>query len=103
MANTAEFTRTTWPLRWSSVERGTWAADRNGRVVGEVRRDSGAYVATRGNRRVGRYATLPEALDAVDHAPFSAARPARAWTLLLAGINVAIIGSLMMLGTVILR
>jgi len=103
MAITADLTRTTWPVRWSSNERGTWAADRGGRVVGQVRRDSGEYVATRGRRRVGTYATLPEALDAVDHAPFSAARPARTWTLLLAGINVSIVGALMLLGAAILR
>lgn len=99
----AEDTETGRPTHWSNTARGTWAAARNGRVVGEVRRDCGDYVATRGGRRLGTYATLPEALDAVDHGPFSVARPAQAWTLLLAGINVAIVGSLMLLGAALLR
>ena len=102
MTMRSDLTGTAWPLRWASHARGTWAADRNGRVIGGVRRRSGEYVATRGKRNVGTYGTLPEALDAVAHVPSSGARPVRVWTLLLAGINVAIGGSLLLLAAALL-
>lgn len=90
-------------IHWSTPERGSWAADRFGRQVGEVKRDERGYVATRGGRTVGCYRSLDAALDAVDRHSLTHLQPSRYWTLLLATINVGIIAAMSLIATAILR
>jgi len=90
-------------IHWSTPQRGAWAADRFGRQVGEVKRDERGYVATRGRRTVGRYQSLGDALDAIDHGTWTRLQPSRFWTLLLATINVGIIAAMSLIATALLR
>lgn len=103
MTQHAEHIDTGWAINWSSPERGAWAADRLGRVVGEVRRDGNRYVATRGGRRVGKYRSLDDALDAVDRSHLTSVSPSRFWTLLLGTINVGFVAALWMVATAVFR
>jgi len=90
-------------VRWTSPERGEWTADRNGTVVGEIHRDAGRYVATRGRRTLGRYRSLDAALEAVDQRGPSTLEPSRAWAVMLVGINVGIVTAISLVATAILR
>jgi hypothetical protein len=103
MTQHAEDLDTDWALHWTRPQRGEWRADRHGRVVGEVRRDGEAYVATRGSRTLGTYPSLGAALDAVDHRPLRTVQPDRFWTLLLTTINVGIIAAIALVAGALLR
>ena len=90
-------------IHWSTPERGAWTADRFGRRVGQVTREERGYVATRGRRTIGRYRSLDDALDAVDHRSWTSLQPSRVWTLLLATINVGIVAAMSLIAGLILR
>jgi hypothetical protein len=103
MTQHADDLETGWALHWTRPQRGEWRADRHGRVIGEVRRDGGAYVATRGARTLGTYGSLGAALDAVDHRALSTVQPDRFWTLVLTTINIGIIAAIGLVATALLR
>ncbi|WP_109209013.1 MULTISPECIES: hypothetical protein [Microbacterium] len=88
-------------VHWTKPARGAWAADRNGRALGEVRREAHGFTATRGGRRVGTYRSLGAALDAVDHHHLTS--PGRFWTLLLTTVNVGMVAAISLIATAILR
>ena len=90
-------------VHWTHPGRGEGTADRNGRAVGEVRRDAAGYVATRGRRTVGTYRSLDAALDAIDHRSLTTLQPGRFWTLALTTINVGIVAAISLVATAILR
>jgi len=103
MTQHADDIDTGWAVHWTHPGRGEWTADRHGRTVGEVRRDTDGYVATRGRRTVGTYRSLDAALDAVDRRSLMTLQPSRFWTLVLSTINVGIIAAISLVATAILR
>lgn len=94
---------TGWAVRWTKPSRGEWTADRNGRAVGEVRRNASGFVATRGRRTLGTYRSLTAAFNAVDHHNLTSLQPGRAWALLLTTVNVGMIAAISLVATAILR
>lgn len=92
-----------WGVHWTKPSRGSWAADRNGRSLGEVRREADGFTATRGGRNLGTYRSLGAALDAVDHHRLATVQPGRFWTLLLTTVNVGMVAAISLIATAILR
>ncbi|MHC2999898.1 hypothetical protein OB08_12315 [Microbacterium sp. HJ5] len=62
------------------------------------------YIAsTSRGRLVGEFGSRGEALDAVGRGPLTSLEPTRVWTALLVTVNVAMIGALSVLGSVLMR